>query len=176
MATWVDDGDPAEQPAENLPEVIHVSLLSSGGGKSDLRLSKRHGERGGLLRPHYKHSRSSTVAWCEDGKPADYPVEDPPEVILVPLSFRGGSESNLHRGGRYGERGMIGRLVFVLNLLPDLVVLPVSFNFSTIVLLQNYTGGLTYRRGRRPCRCQSYARRRRSRYVLPSMRRAREKG
>ena len=126
MATWVDDGDPAEQPAENLSEVIHVSLLSSGGGKSDLRPSGRRGERGGLLRPHHKHSRSSTAAWFDDGNPADQLVEDPPGVILVPLSFRGGSEPNLHRCGRYGDRGMTMGLVFVFNLTsPDLVVSPV---------------------------------------------------
>ena len=116
MATWFDDGDPAEQPAENQPEAIHVPLLSSGGGKSDLRPSKRRKERGGLLRPHHKHYQSSTATWFEDGKPAGQPVEDPPGVILVPISFRCGSESNLHHDGRYGERGMIWRLVFVFNL------------------------------------------------------------
>ena len=56
------------------------------------------------------------ATWFEDGNPVDQPVEYPPGVILVPLSFRGGSESNLHRGGRYRELGMIVRLVFVFNL------------------------------------------------------------
>ena len=92
---------------EDPPEVIHVPLLCSAGGKSDLRRSGRRGERGGLLRPHHKHSRCSAAAWFEDGNPADQPVEDQPGVILVPLSFRGGNESNLHRGRRHGERGIL---------------------------------------------------------------------
>ena len=48
MATWFDDGDPAEQPVEDPPTVIHVPLLSSGRPPSNLPDGGSIAERGGV--------------------------------------------------------------------------------------------------------------------------------
>ena len=104
MATWFDDGDPAEQPVEDPPVVIFVPFVSAGGGTSDYFRSGRCGERGRVLGSVRKNSRSLTAAWSEDGNPACQPDEDPPAAILVPLVSRAAVESNLHCGRRYGQR------------------------------------------------------------------------
>ena len=48
MATWFDDGDPAEQPVEDPPTVIHVPLLSLGRHSSNLHDGVSSGECGGV--------------------------------------------------------------------------------------------------------------------------------
>ena len=104
MATWFDDGDPAEQPVEDPPVVIRVPFLYSGGGLSDVRRSGRCGEHGGRLCATHKKSRSLTASRFDDSNPADQPEQDSPAVICVPLPCRGDAEFNLNRGGRYGDR------------------------------------------------------------------------
>ena len=110
MATWFDDGDPAEQPVEDPPVVIYVPFLSVGGGTSkycrggaDPAISS--GRSRCVLDSLEKNSRSSTAAWFEDGNPAHQPDEDPPAAIHVPLVSRAAVESKLHRGRRHGQRG-----------------------------------------------------------------------
>ena len=61
MATWFDDGDPAEQPVEDPPVVIRVPFLYSGGGLSDVHRSGRCGEHGGRLCATHKKSLSLTA-------------------------------------------------------------------------------------------------------------------
>ena len=48
MATWFDDGDPAEQPVEDPPTVIHVPLLSLGRHSSNSHDGVSSGECGGV--------------------------------------------------------------------------------------------------------------------------------
>ena len=101
MATWFDDGDPAEQPVEDPPVVIHVPFPSVGGGTSeycrggaDPAISS--GRSRCVLDSLEKNSRSSTAAWLENSNPADQSEEDPPVVISVPLPCRGRACSNLN--------------------------------------------------------------------------------
>ena len=110
MATWFDDGDPAEQPVEDPPVVIHVPFPSVGGGTSeycrggaDPAISS--GRSRCVLDSLEKNSRSSTAAWLEDGDPAYQPDEDPPAAIRLPLDSRAAVESKLDRGRRYEQPG-----------------------------------------------------------------------
>ena len=48
MATWFDDGDPAEQPVEDPPTVIHIPLLSLGRHSSNSHDGVSPGDIGGV--------------------------------------------------------------------------------------------------------------------------------
>ena len=104
MATWFDDGDPAEQPVEDPAVVIHVPFLCSGGGTSDLRRSGRCCEHGGRLLPPCKNSRSLTAARFVDNNPAAQLEQDSPAIICAPLPCREAAEFNLNCRGTYGDR------------------------------------------------------------------------